>query len=115
MRHFFRKVVFGCLLLAFSHLPLLAQDETGRLFLKNFAPRDYRGSDQVTCSLQVDSGVMFFGTNDSILEFDGSVWRSWNNSGNAVEPLTAISDQEILVTAQGDWGVLTIKGPQRSY
>ncbi|MBT5902647.1 MAG: hypothetical protein HOH58_11140, partial [Opitutaceae bacterium] len=58
---------------------------------------------------------MFFGTEESVLEFDGTVWRSWSTSGNAVKSLSLINEDELLVASDGDWGILAITGRERGY
>ncbi len=47
----------------------------GSLFIKHYSYKDYGGTHQVWCTLQDKRGVMYFGDNGGILEFDGSTWR----------------------------------------
>ena len=83
MPRLIRAALFAAFLCSIGALASQGQDESGRLFLKNFTPRDYRGPDKIYCSLQTNSGLMFFGTEESVLEFDGTVWRSWSWLGYA--------------------------------
>lgn len=53
-------------------------DFPGAPFIQHFLPgRDYQGHTQVWFALQDKRGIMYFGTSDNLLIYDGSQWRSF--------------------------------------
>ena len=61
------------LLLATVSLFSVAQ-EIGYPIIRNFTPKEYNANPQITCSIQDDRGVMYFGAN-KLIEYDGVSWR----------------------------------------
>lgn len=49
--------------------------ETGRPFIRNYPPLEYRASQQNWAVAQDNRGIVYFGNNDGLLEFDGISWR----------------------------------------
>src|SRR5829696_4304098 len=49
--------------------------EDGRPFIRAYRPTEVGGAGQIWSILQDRRGVMYIGTNGSVLEFDGSSWR----------------------------------------
>jgi signal transduction histidine kinase len=49
--------------------------ERGLPALRNFAPRVYGGNDQVWKAVATRDGLMYFGTDGQVIEFDGQSWR----------------------------------------
>jgi signal transduction histidine kinase/CheY-like chemotaxis protein/ligand-binding sensor domain-containing protein/heme exporter protein D len=49
--------------------------EAGRPFIRHYARREYRASDQNWAIAQDDRGVMYVGNNVGVLEYDGVSWR----------------------------------------
>lgn len=64
-------LLFGFLCL-FS--PIIAQ-EMGFSFIRNYTPKEYGGSGQVWTVVQDQRGILYFGDEDGILEYDGKTWR----------------------------------------
>jgi len=48
--------------------------QTGQLFVNNYPPYQYNGESQIWCVTQDNRGVMYFGGNQYIFEFDGVSW-----------------------------------------
>ena len=64
--------------LAFIFLIIFEQvfsQETGRPYIRNFPPPEYRASQQNWAVTQDRRGIMYFGNNDGLLEFDGINWK----------------------------------------
>lgn len=88
--------------------------ESGRLFLRNFLPSEYRDSERVYCAFQNPAGVLYFGTDHRVIEYDGTAWRSWAVAGGAVRGLVQLDNNRIAVAADGALGFLdTIDGTRQ--
>jgi len=76
-------------------------------FIKNYTSTQYNASTQNWASIEDNRGVMYFGNNDCILEFDGINWNkiyTKNNSG--VLSFCKDSLGTIFVGATGEFGYL---------
>jgi hypothetical protein len=101
-----------CRVAAFSHPELLdgyacfPPSREVELRLKQYA-----GDSQSWAAAQDPRGVMFFGNNAGVLEFDGVSWRRWTTANaSAVRSLAVGADGRIYVGAQGEIGYLTPAG-----
>ena len=64
--------------LSFLFLILFGQvfsQESGRPFIRNFPPSEYKASTQNWSIAQDSRGIMYFGNSDGLLEYDGINWR----------------------------------------
>ena len=103
MKILFDAVVLG--FLAFS--PLAAQDETGTPFLRNYSRKEYSAASSNWAILQDKRGLMYFGTDDCILEYDGVTWRKIHTAGHTrVRSLAIDPSGRIYVGAVGEFGYL---------
>ncbi|EAY29292.1 SpoIIE family protein phosphatase [Microscilla marina] len=76
-------------------------------FIKNFTPKDYKASNQNWAITQDNRGVMYFGNNNGILEFDGSNWRLIElPNKSVVRALTKDDQGRIYVGALSEIGYL---------
>jgi len=50
-------------------------NDIGKSFIKNYLPSEYGSNPQTWAAIQDNDGIMYFGNNDGILEFDGKTWR----------------------------------------
>jgi GAF domain-containing protein/DNA-binding response OmpR family regulator len=69
---------FLCLtILLFSASRLLAQDaaEKGLPFITNYLPKNYKALPQTWCVMENNQGIMYFGIQNGVLEYDGVKWR----------------------------------------
>lgn len=84
------------------------KEERGRAFFRYYPPKEYSASTQNWCFTQADNGLLYFGNNDGVLEFDGTYWNIHpiDNSSTvrsiAIEPATGI----IYLGAQSEFGYL---------
>jgi signal transduction histidine kinase/ligand-binding sensor domain-containing protein len=103
------KHVFSIILLIFISLPWAnAQSgETGLPFIENFTPKQYNANTQNWAVVQDKRGVMYFGNNKGVLEYDGVNWRLIPVSNNSIVRSLAIdSAGTIFVGAVGEFGYL---------
>lgn len=100
----FRKTVVSILLV--TNLHLFGQ-EAGFPFMQYYTPKEYGGSSQVWCAVQDNRGVMYFGDNEGIIEFDGSTWkRIYTPSRTIVRALAVDSLGRIYVGSFDEFGYL---------
>jgi signal transduction histidine kinase len=78
--------------------------EPGLPFIRNYPPQEYRASQQNWAIEQDRRGVMYFGNNDGLLEFDGINWRLIKLPG--VRSLAIDSTGRIFAGLENDLGYL---------
>jgi serine phosphatase RsbU (regulator of sigma subunit) len=103
----FMKLIKGCLVTGIFML-LFADSyarQAGRTFIRNFQSAEYRGSQQNWAVAQDRRGIMYFGNNDGLLEFDGVNWRLIKLP--IVRTLSIDSLGTIYVGLENDMGYLT--------
>ena len=71
----FTLVVFTYLIISLT--AAIAQDikESGSLPVYNFSSKTYNAHEQNWCISQDKRGIMYFGNNSGVLEYDGVNWR----------------------------------------
>ncbi len=74
--------------------------------LRNYTPRQYGATPQVWCVLQDRRGVLFFGTENRVLEYDGVTWRKIPVPSAVVRSLAMDATGKIWVGAYGNFGYL---------
>lgn len=100
-----RLIVFLCLLLLFPFSSI--GQELGRVFIKNYTPKEYKGSTQNWAMTQSDKGFLYVANNSGVLEFDGVNWRLIKVLDDLpVRYLTRANDGTIYVGAVGEIGLL---------
>ncbi len=81
--------------------------EIGIPYLRNYSPKEYDADVQNWTIVQDKRGVMYFGNNAGILEYDGVSWRLIQTTNrSAVRSLAVGNDGKIYVGAQGEIGYL---------
>jgi signal transduction histidine kinase/ligand-binding sensor domain-containing protein len=81
--------------------------EIGIPYLRNYAPKEYGADVQNWAIVQDQRGVMYFGNNSGVLEYDGVSWRLIPTANrSAVRSLAVGDDGKIYVGAQGEIGYL---------
>ena len=87
-------------LLWLSTLTVLAQEasEVGLPFLHNYSPEDYGASNQNRAIVQDERGVMYFGNNMGVLEYDGVSWRRIQTEDQSTIYSLAIDGAGVLIT-----------------
>jgi signal transduction histidine kinase/ligand-binding sensor domain-containing protein len=97
---------FSFLILLTCSLNLFAQNnENGYPQIKNYSPREYGGDIQNWAIEQDKNGVMYFGNNLGLLEYDGVRWKL-NKIPNAsvIRSIAVAEDGKIYVGGVGDLG-----------
>ena len=64
-------------------VPANRNNEEGRPFIRAYQPLEIGGGSQTWCIVQDRRGVLYFGTNAAVLEFDGVSWRRIQIGDNA--------------------------------
>ena len=81
--------------------------EKGSPFLTHFNPKDYNSLRENWAITQDNRGVLYFGNESNILEYDGNSWRKIRVPNAAsVRSLYTADDGTIYVCAFGDFGYL---------
>ncbi len=79
----------------------------GQPFIKYYSPKEYKLSPANWCIIQDKRGVMYFGNENGILEFDGTSWREIKTPYNlSVRSLAMDDSGRIYVCASSDFGCL---------
>jgi len=78
--------------------------EEGIPYIQNYSPKEYGASAQIWCVDQDENGIMYFGSNSGLLEFDGTHWRV--NSLPQKTPVRSIGieDGRIYVGSRNEVG-----------
>jgi signal transduction histidine kinase/DNA-binding response OmpR family regulator len=82
--------------------------EEGRPFVRIYQPPELGGAGQIWCIVQDQRGVLYFGTNGAVLEFDGAAWRriALKESVQTARSLAVAPSGRIYLGAVGDLGYL---------
>lgn len=71
----------------------------------NFSKKDFRAGTQIWDIAQDRHGVMWFGNNDGLLEFDGRHWRLYPlSNGTIVRSVSSGNDGRVYAGGQGEFG-----------
>src|SRR5258705_798584 len=80
--HVFCNLPKAIILLNFISAVLLSpcilnaqESEKGLPFITNYSPKSYKAFPQIWSVLEDESGIMYFGTQNDLLEYDGVKWR----------------------------------------
>lgn len=76
----------------------------GTIFIKNYLPSDYKASIQNWSIAKDNRGIMYFGNNDGLLEFDGLNWKL--NKLTTVRCIAIDSTGRIFVGLENDLGYM---------
>jgi len=79
----------------------------GQPFIQNYSTKDYSAEYQNWAIAQDKRGVLFFGNNRGLLEYDGSIWRiSQMQNKSAIRSIAIDTDGKIYVGTLGEFGYL---------
>jgi signal transduction histidine kinase/ligand-binding sensor domain-containing protein len=98
-----KKIVQLAFLFQFSVLPVFSQ-RAGMPFMRNYPPQEYKNSPQNWSVAQDQHGIMYFGNNDGVLEFDGVSWTLIKVPG--VSSIAIDSTGRIFVGLDNDIGYI---------
>ena len=101
---FFLSLFFHCASGYAQH-----NSEKGLPFITNYLPKDYKALPQTWCVAEDNRGIMYFGVQNGILEYDGIKWRKviFKNLPSVVRALAKDKNGKIYYGAIGDFGYLT--------
>jgi len=74
--------------------------------LRNYAPKEYGADPQVWSVLQDRRGVLFFGVDNNVLEYDGVTWRKIPVPSSVIRSLAMDATGKIWVGANANFGYL---------
>ncbi len=81
--------------------------ETGQPFIQNFSPKEYDAHNQNWAIVQDLRGVMYFGNESGVLEYDGVSWRLIPVANKSVIRSLAVANTgRVYVGAQREFGYL---------
>jgi hypothetical protein len=87
---------------------LLAQkeSESGLPFITNYLPKNYKALPQTWSVMEDNRGIMYFGVQGTILEYDGVKWRktAFKNNPGVIRALAKDGKGKIYYGAIGDFG-----------
>jgi hypothetical protein len=87
-----------------------AQDasEKGLPFITNYLPKNYKALPQTWCVMEDNQGIMYFGIQNGILEYDGVKWRKikFEKIPPLVRAMAKDKNGTIYYGAIGDFGYL---------
>lgn len=91
-----RNLVFGLLLSTFLFPSVITAqsiyEQIGRLPVTTYSAEEYGGQPTVLAAIQSNDGLMYFGTNAGLHEYDGVSWRSLFKSNEAIGIYNFIKD-----------------------
>jgi len=76
-------------------------------YVKNYTVEEYKGSSQVWTAIQGKNGIIYFGNNDGILQFDGSNWQKISVTNQIVTSLNMDTSGVIYVGGKSELGYLS--------
>ncbi|MFZ5552136.1 MAG: SpoIIE family protein phosphatase [Bacteroidota bacterium] len=95
------------IILVLASTSLIAQNEKGVLNIRNYTPREYGAHAQNLCIAQDNRGVLYFGNNRGILEYDGTYWRIIRVSNETSVSAIAVDDNgKVFAGADNELGFL---------
>jgi len=107
------KITLFLLLPALGSFPELdsinaqPRHEAGKVFITNYSAKEYGAHPQNWAIVQDDRGVMYFGNNNGVLEYDGVSWRLIQLPNKSVARSFAKDENgRIYVGGVGDFGYL---------
>lgn len=105
MKHFFFLLIFLQLPLSCSYL---FGQEKGNPLLRNYPLEEYDSGSQNWAILHDKRGVVYFGNEEGVLEYDGENWRQIKTSNeSAVRALGMDRNGTIFVGGIGEFGYLS--------
>lgn len=89
--------------------PSALNAEQGAPFIRNFSPKEYGFDTQNWSIVQDNRGIMYFGNNDGLIEFDGTHWRLIKIAQNShVRSLAKDQEGTIYVGGRNEFGYLGV-------
>jgi signal transduction histidine kinase/DNA-binding response OmpR family regulator/ligand-binding sensor domain-containing protein len=86
--------------------PSTFDPEAGRFLRRFLAPSAYGGHQQTWAAAQDSSGVLYVGTTEGVLLYDGHAWRDLPGLNRPVSAVAADADGRVYVGGRGALGVI---------
>lgn len=105
----FSLILLACFFAGATLLNAEISPEAGAFFIKQYLPQVYGADPQNWAVVQDTRGVMFFGNNEGLLEYDGARWRHIRlpSANSVVRSLAIDSDGTVYVGGQNEFGFLS--------
>lgn len=75
-------------------------------FMENYSPQQYRSSAQIWTIAEDHQGLLYFGTNSGVLEYDGNDWNLTNIINGVFSLAESKEDGRLYVGSASDFGVM---------
>ena len=108
-KNYLLLLIFLCAVtFSFSQSFKSSTNNIGDPFIENFSPSDYNSNYQNWCVKHDSRGLMYFGNNQGVLQYDGIKWRLIKTTNNSIVRSISIDDLgRIYVAASSDFGYLS--------
>ena len=105
---FICTLLIVCINILFFSLQSNAQSpsEKGLPFITNYSPKTYKSFPQNWSIAEDDRGIMYFGNQNLILEYDGLRWNKIKITNSVIRSMTQYKDGLIYYGGFGDLGYL---------
>ena len=101
----FSKILILLLVLMIYSVQAHNKSESGFPLIDNYLPKEYGANQQIWTISQDNRGIMYFGNQKGLLEFDDADWRLYSvPNQSVVRSLANGDDGKIYAGAQGDLG-----------
>ncbi len=98
-------ITINCLIVSVSLMYSQNKLESGFPLVNNYSPKEYGADTQNWAIMQDERGIMYFGNNLGLLEFDGADWKLYPMPNNATcRSLASGEDGKIYAGGVGDLG-----------
>lgn len=102
-----RANIFLLFLLMVNGVFLMAQNELGNPYIKNYSPKDYNSAATIWDITQDAKGLMYFGGANGVIQYDGLRWRVIPvDNETTVRSLDADKNGCVYVGAKSEFGYL---------
>ena len=86
---------------------IIISQEKGEYLGTYYSPKKYNGHSQIWCITEDKRGVMYFGTTESIIEYDGVKWRKiFSSNASIIRDIDIDTSGRIFVSCYKDFGYL---------
>lgn len=102
-----KKIILIILYSYLFHLTIYSQNklENGYPLVNNYSPKEYGADTQNWAIMQDERGIMYFGNNLGLLEFDGADWKLYPMPNNTTVRSLALGENgKIYAGGVGDLG-----------
>ena len=99
-------LIYSFTFLLFASVFSQIKDIGNLAYVKNYTIDDYKGSAQIWSAFQDNNGIMYFGSNVGILQFDGKNWQKISVPNEVVRCFATDNNGIIYVGGKSEFGYL---------